>query len=68
MKEENNMHVSFGGNLGRQLVTPRGLNADMINKYVGVQGIVTRVGKVYPLTTKTVHYCEKTKVTSTKSY
>lgn len=40
----------------------------MLHKYVGVQGIVTRIGRVYPLTTKTVHYCEKTKVTSSKTY
>ena len=34
--------------LGKHLVSPRGLNAELANKYVGVKGIVTRVSIVRP--------------------
>ena len=34
--------------LGKHLVSPRGLNAELTNKYVGVEGIVTRVSIVKP--------------------
>ena len=34
--------------LGKHLVSPRGLNAEFANKYVGVQGIVTRISIVKP--------------------
>lgn len=62
------VHVSFSGNLGRHLMTPRGLKSKMLEKYVGVQGIVTRIGRVYPKLIKTVHFCELTKIISSKSY
>jgi DNA replicative helicase MCM subunit Mcm2 (Cdc46/Mcm family) len=34
--------------LGKHLVSPRGLNAELANKYVGIKGIVTRVSIVKP--------------------
>ena len=34
--------------LGKHLVSPRGLKAELTNKYVGVEGIVTRVSIVKP--------------------
>jgi hypothetical protein len=30
------MHITFGGNLGRHLMTPRGLKSKMVEKFVGV--------------------------------
>jgi len=53
--------VNFTGNLGRHYITPRGLKANMLNKLVKVQGIVTRTGVVSPKITKSYHYCEETK-------
>ena len=32
--------------LGKHLVSPRGLNEELANNYVGVEGIVTRVSKL----------------------
>ena len=34
--------------LGKHLISTIGLNAELANKYVGVQGIVTRVSIVRP--------------------
>ena len=34
--------------LGKHLVSQKGLKAELTNKYVGVQGIVTRVSIVRP--------------------
>ena len=34
--------------LGKHLVSQRGLKAELANKYVGVEGIVTRVSIVRP--------------------
>ena len=39
---ETDYHITFEGNLGRNLITPRGLNSNVINHLVAVQGIVTR--------------------------
>ncbi|MFO0131075.1 MAG: hypothetical protein ACK52J_00280 [bacterium] len=49
-------------------MTPRGLNSDMINKLVGVQGIVTRVSIVRQKLLRSVHYCEKTNVGLVREY
>lgn len=35
--------VNLEGNLGRNLVTPRGLGSSLVNNFVGVQGIVTKM-------------------------
>jgi DNA replicative helicase MCM subunit Mcm2 (Cdc46/Mcm family) len=42
-------YVNFEGNFGRNLVTPRGLKANLINQLVSVRGIVTKVGLVKPM-------------------
>ena len=34
--------------LGKHLVSPRGLNAELANKYVGIKWIVTSVSIVKP--------------------
>ncbi len=60
--------VTFEGNLGRNLVTPRGLSSAMLHNLVGVQGIVTRVSVVRPKLVKSVHYCDKTNMSSIKEY
>jgi DNA replication licensing factor MCM3 len=40
--------ANFEGNFGRNHVSPRGLKADLINQYVNVDGIVTKMSIVYP--------------------
>ena len=41
-------YVSFEGNFGSNHVTPRGLKANLVNQFVSVQGIVTRMAIVKP--------------------
>ena len=61
-------YVNFEGNFGRNLVTPRGLKANLINNLVSVRGIVTRIGLVKPMIQTSVHYCETTKRGHVKHY
>ena len=60
LAKEESYKISFTGNLGRNLITPRGLSAQLVNNLVAVQGIVTRVSMVKPKLITSVHYCEKT--------
>jgi DNA replication licensing factor MCM3 len=61
-------HVNFTGNFGRHYITPRGLKAQMLNKLVRVQGIVTRMSNVNPKLTKSYHYVDTTKQGYVKTY
>lgn len=61
-------YVNFEGNLGRNHVTPRGLKSSLVNQYVGVNGIVTRMTIVKPKIQTSVHYCEETKRGLVKNY
>lgn len=63
-----NFRLNFTGNLGRNFVTPRGLNASMINSLVRVQGIVTRMTIVKPKLTKSYHYIPDTKQGYVQNY
>jgi DNA replication licensing factor MCM3 len=54
-------YVNFEGNFGRNHVTPRGLRAELLNNFVSVTGIVTRMSIVKPRLQTSVHYCEETK-------
>ena len=67
-KKENPLRINFTGMLGKHLVSPRGLNAELANKYVGVQGIVTRVSIVRPKLVYSTHFCEETNLGSVKEY
>ena len=60
--------VSFSGNFGKNMVSPRGLNSTLTNQLVCVQGIVTRISIPRNLLTKSVHYCENTKQGIVKEY
>lgn len=42
-------YINFEGNFGRNLVTPRGLKAQLLNNLVSVRGIVTKIGLVKPM-------------------
>lgn len=61
-------YVNFDGNFGRNHVTPRGLKADLINQFVAVNGIVTKMSIVRPRIQTSVHYCEATKKGHVKIY
>ncbi|KAN0028400.1 hypothetical protein ACTFIV_010244 [Dictyostelium citrinum] len=60
--------IGFEGNFGSHHVTPRGLNASLITRLVCVEGIVTKCSLVRPKILKSVHYCEKTKRTTSRTY
>ena len=60
--------VNFIGSFGRNHITPRGLKANMLNKLVKVQGIVTRMSVVHPKLTKSYHYVEATKSGLVRKY
>jgi DNA replication licensing factor MCM3 len=61
-------YVNFDGNFGRNHVTPRGLKADLINQFVNVDGIVTKMSIVRPRIQTSVHYCDATKRGLVKNY
>ncbi len=49
-------------------MTPRGLKAELVNKFVAVNGIVTKMSIVKPRIQTSVHYCEATKRGLIKQY
>lgn len=49
-------------------MTPRGLKSNLVNQFVSVQGIVTRMAIVRPKIQTSVHYCETTKKGTIKHY
>ncbi len=49
-------------------MTPRGLRATLVNQFVSVQGIVTKMSLVKPKIQTSVHYCETTKKGHIKNY
>ena len=61
-------YVNFKGNFGKNYVTPRGLKSNLVNQYVQVQGIVTKMSLVKPKIQSSVHYCEETKKGQVKHY
>ena len=67
-KKENPIRINISGNLGKNLVSPRGLRALLSNQYVGVQGIVIRTSIVRPKLVYSTHYCEETGHGSVKEY
>lgn len=54
-------YINFEGNFGKRHITPRGLKSELMNQYVQVSGIVTRMSIVRPILHKSVHYCEESK-------
>lgn len=60
--------VGFEGNFGKYLITPRGLNSNIVNRLVAVKGIVTRMSYVKPKLVHSVHYCDVTRVGRVKEY
>jgi DNA replication licensing factor MCM3 len=52
--------LGLTGVFAKYHVTPRGLTADLLNKMICVDGIVTRASTVTPRLICSVHYCDKT--------
>lgn len=67
-KLKRTIKVTFNGMFGKNMVSPRGLSAQLTNNLVHVTGIVTRMSIVRPLLVKSVHYCEETRNGFTKTY
>ena len=61
-------YITFSGNFGKNYVTPRGLKAHLVNQFVQIQGIVTKMTMVRPKIASSVHYCEETKKGMVKHY
>ena len=61
-------YVNFEGSFGRNHVTPRGLRAELLNQFVEVSGIVTKMSLVRQRVQTSVHYCEETKRGHVKHY
>jgi DNA replication licensing factor MCM3 len=57
--QQKTFRINFTGNMGKQHVTPRGLKANLLNKMVNVQGIVTRVSIVKPKLQTSYHYSDQ---------
>ncbi len=68
LKKPDEYFIDLQGSFGRHMVSPRGLTADLANKMVCVQGIVTRMSIVRPKLVSSVHYCDDTKQGSIKEY
>jgi DNA replication licensing factor MCM3 len=60
--------VTFEGTFGRNMVSPRGLNAELTNQLVCIQGIITRMSIVRPKLVTSVHYSEEMKQGNIKYY
>lgn len=68
IKKQDPYSINFEGAYGRNMVSPRGLTADLANNLVSVQGIVTRSSLVRPKLSNSVHFCEETRLGSVKDY
>ncbi|GAX85761.1 hypothetical protein CEUSTIGMA_g13176.t1 [Chlamydomonas eustigma] len=68
IQEREELHVGLKGDFGRHEVSPRELTSERINQLVCVFGIVTKCSLVRPKVVKSVHYCEKTKLFTTREY
>lgn len=62
------LQVGFEGSLGSNSVSPRGLTSNLLNSLVEVEGIVTKCSSVRPKLVRSVQYCPKTNVYSTREY
>jgi len=67
-KKVKTYYINFEGNFGKNYVTPRGLKSALVNQFVQVQGIVTKMSIVKPKIQTSVHFCEQTKKGIVKHY
>lgn len=62
------IHVGFEGSFGLNSVTPRGLNSQLLNSLVEVEGIVVKCSNVRPKLVRSVQFCPATKQYSLREY
>jgi DNA replication licensing factor MCM3 len=62
------IHVGFEGSFGMNSVTPRGLNSQLLNSLVEVEGIVVKCSNVRPKLVRSVQFCPATKEYSLREY
>jgi DNA replication licensing factor MCM3 len=62
------LQVGFDGSFGTHSVSPRGLVANLLNKLVIVEGIVTKCSSVRPKLAQSVHFCPNTKAYTRREY
>jgi DNA replication licensing factor MCM3 len=60
--------VGFEGSFGMNSVTPRGLNSQLLNSLVEVEGIVVKCSNVRPKLVRSVQFCPATKQYSLREY
>eukprot|EP01025_Chloroclados_australasicus_P012951 TRINITY_DN16198_c0_g1_i4.p1 TRINITY_DN16198_c0_g1~~TRINITY_DN16198_c0_g1_i4.p1 ORF type:complete len:818 (-),score=97.65 TRINITY_DN16198_c0_g1_i4:533-2986(-) len=60
--------VGFVGEFGARQFTPRSLTSQYLSQLVNIVGIVTQCSLVCPKIVKSVHYCEETKLFTTREY
>ena len=71
--EENEMNIpefriSFKGSVGKNTVSPRGLKANLVNKLIKLEGVVTYLSKSRVRLLKSSHFCEQTNKYTYKEY
>ncbi|KAJ3373075.1 MCM DNA helicase complex subunit [Allomyces arbusculus] len=66
--QETAYYIGLQGSFGDYHVTPRTLHAGNLGHMVALEGIVTRCSLVRPKMLKSVHYCEKTHLFTTREY
>ena len=62
------VRIGVQGSFGAHHVSPRGLNASLLNSLVCVEGIVTKCTTVRPKVLKSTHYCPATAKFTSKEY
>jgi DNA replication licensing factor MCM3 len=66
--KSSDLQVGFEGSFGANAVSPRGLNASLLNSLVQVEGIITKCSGVRPKLMRSVQYCPATKSWSIRDY
>eukprot|EP01113_Clastostelium_recurvatum_P015408 TRINITY_DN1858_c0_g1_i1.p1 TRINITY_DN1858_c0_g1~~TRINITY_DN1858_c0_g1_i1.p1 ORF type:complete len:869 (+),score=246.30 TRINITY_DN1858_c0_g1_i1:35-2641(+) len=61
-------YIGVEGAFGDHHVSPRGLSSSFVRNLVCVEGIVTKCSLVRPKVMKSVHYCEETNKTISRTY
>ncbi|KAJ3260941.1 MCM DNA helicase complex subunit [Boothiomyces macroporosus] len=61
-------YIGFEGSFGENYISPRNLNSSFLGKTLCLEAIVTRCSLVRPKVSRSVHYCEATKLFLARDY
>ncbi|KAI8922726.1 MCM2/3/5 family-domain-containing protein [Entophlyctis helioformis] len=61
-------HVGLEGSFGEHALSPRTLSAVHLGTMICIEGIVTKCSLVRPKVSRSVHYCEETKIFHSREY